>query len=521
MFLKTSDSVSITSLSSLAYGGEDDHTNPCVHSLTVCQTTSHEPCLKGKQSRLKRMYCRISTFFGLKPGITRKHVFIYFVAVLFTICSFVYINTSQAFLLTDVFHIPLEEEGDYSGWLIFADELLAVCFIGVWGFLSDYFIQRKYIYGMGFIFMALGLGLYPNASVVFPSRSIGEFFSSLLFFRLIFSLGCSITGSLMAAFLSDSVSDDCYGKFAGVVGFCSGTGAVIGALVFPLMPLWFHADIFFGLPNFHLPYYLLALILVVIALVVMCGMCSHPMSTNPSNLPGSSQSSNIVTSRCTFLLKIKESILAASDSMICLAYVSGFLSRTITMVNTTFIPLWIIFEVRDLQKMNQVSLSAVRLTGKITGTLQLSSLLMAPFYGVLANRVSSRCSTALALSCCAISYGAVALLKDPTSHWMYLLMTVAGAGQIGMIVSGLALVSTHSPKHLRGSISGGYAFFGVLGILINSKLIGFLFHAWSIMAPFYVLVIWSLCALVFTFALSWVFARQKKKSSLITYPALY
>ena len=54
-----------------------------------------------------------------------------------------------------------------------------------------------------------------------------------------------------------------------------------------------------------------------------------------------------------------------------------------------------------------------------------------------------------------------------------------------MVIGSLSLVTNASiPPKVRGSVAGVSSFFGAIGILLNTKLGGYLFDSWKEGAPF-------------------------------------
>lgn len=72
-----------------------------------------------------------------------------------------------------------------------------------------------------------------------------------------------------------------------------------------------------------------------------------------------------------------------------------------------------------------------------------------------------------------------------------------GLSQIGAIVTSLGLsTGPYVDKTIRGSVAGAYSLTGGCGILILTKLGGFLFDKWTPGAPFYIMAILNIIALV-------------------------
>ncbi|RKO84743.1 hypothetical protein BDK51DRAFT_26870, partial [Blyttiomyces helicus] len=84
---------------------------------------------------------------------------------------FVFINASQSFVLGQVLTVPKSQLGTAAGTLTFADELLSLPMVFVWGLASDV-VGRRVVYAAGFAIMALGLALFPTATNLYPELLI-------------------------------------------------------------------------------------------------------------------------------------------------------------------------------------------------------------------------------------------------------------------------------------------------------------------------------------------------------------
>ncbi len=173
----------------------------------------------------------------LRSGVSWKSFCAFLISCMMSISGLVFINAAQTYVLIDILNYPRNRLGYASGSLAFADELLSVPLASFWGFLSDK-IGRRLVMTVGLIFMSLSICLYPWANQVFPDGLL-SFFSSLLFFRLIFALGGSASTAMMTALIGDYAIDSSRAKVAGIVGTSAGLGALLAALVFTRLPILF------------------------------------------------------------------------------------------------------------------------------------------------------------------------------------------------------------------------------------------------------------------------------------------
>jgi MFS family permease len=500
-----------------------------------------------KQQPKKGIMTALRNCFTLQPNVSVQHCITYFIAVMFTITAFVFVNHTQPMII-ELRMGKISDSGTIHGSLVQADEILALILLPIWGFLSD-FLGRRVIYASGFIIFCISSLLYPFAKTPYPVN-FPTFFSSLLFVRLLFAVGSSIVGSLMAAFLSDTSAPSNNGRFAGILGFFCGIGALIGVFVLPRIGKWFSRGsiLYTDLDSVYLGYYIMAFIQFIVAVLVLLyispgptnstqkskvndsdavdfekgsediakpkdsetvshiedptkAICSHNTCDNDDENTNDAFStkprsyfSKYPTHPCrsrTQQMKrnIVLSFMALKNPIISLAYLSGFVARTATMIYHGYYALWI-------------GPHNAKLIVSLQGTLDLFTLIASPFYGFFANSVSDVVSITTASLFCISAHGIMLFFRDPHSKIQYLVAVLAGIGQAGLTISGLALVSHYAPKRIRGAVSSAYGFCGGLGILINSKLAGNLFDTWTKLAPFIILMSWAALLSILTVGVS-------------------
>lgn len=408
---------------------------------------------------------------------------VYLLSIVFIICSFVFMNVGQSFLIRE-----LDANADVPSdamSLVFYDEVLAIILIGIWGHTSDRF-GRRLIYATGFSLIMLSMLLCSVAAKTIFPVTFFSFFSSLLAFRLLFSIGCSMVASLMTAFLSDIAPPESTGRLAGLVGIASCIGGLTGAIFFPLFPI-------------RIGYFALAMFLGLLSILIFCFFsdCSLPSSCTLSQ----AKRLGIREIICVTLRASK------SDKNIFLSYLNSIVSRSVSMINTTLLESWVSSYLSQSPGPNSSKSVVIRLNGTLQGT----SLLMAPIFGIISSRISPAAATLIAAMLGSIGdFLMVFFAQNPTSNSQIGVMFLKGAGQIGLIVSGMALASRHSPKELRGAVSGAYGFFGAFGIILNSQLAKWV-GASSALNPFLLLLSWE--TLLAFFALAVMLQTKEKRHS--------
>jgi hypothetical protein len=154
-------------------------------------------------------------------------------------------------------------------------------------------------------------------------------------------------------------------------------------------------------------------------------------------------------------------------------------------------------------------------TAALTGTSQLTALLLAPIFGLLTDRLYSsprlrNLPLILSSFLGIVSFTLFSLLSTPRCTVAFIYAALAGASQIGAIVSSLGLLSRaivevdvqrpdgeyrsllgrqrreQTREVFKGSISGVYSLFGALAILVLTKVGGKMFDK-MVGAPFWLL----------------------------------
>lgn len=411
----------------------------------------------------------------LHPSASAMNIATYSFAVFMSIASFVFLNALQPAILEEIVKYPRNLHGTATAWLTIADELTALAFFALWGFSSDLLNSRRIPYSLGFLFLSLGLFLYPQAKEAFPSN-FSAFFTSLLFFRMIFAVGASAATAMLSAVHADYSAQRGRGKMAAFVGVVSGLGAIFAAFVFVRIAVW---------AGIATAYHVVGGLVAGASFLLFIGL-SRKVAAKDEDIEQVTEPS---TTSLMSMLK---------NPLILLCFLCSFVARSDSVATTIFIPLLVkshFTENPALCSSMPACPEAKRLSSSQLGTVNTSALVLAPLFGFLCDKYSPSLSLLIANVCGMAAYLAFSLL--PLTHWtFYLASCMAGAAQIGLIVSSLALLSSLAPIRSRGSLSGISSIFGAIGILAVSLLGGLLFDQWKTTAPFILLFIFNSVAAI-------------------------
>ncbi|KAI9014988.1 major facilitator superfamily domain-containing protein [Gaertneriomyces semiglobifer] len=407
-------------------------------------------------------------------------------------------------VLSQILHVPSSEIGNVSGSLAFYDQLVSLVAVLCWGLVSDR-LGRSFVYGAGFAIMSLGLALFTFAHNVYPQ---------LLMCRLLFAIGGAASTSMMTAVLADYAGDEDRGKTSGLVGLLSGSGALLALFGFMRLPSRLGG---FGLAGVRNTYMLASCVCALYSVVLWT--CLKTKSRTPENeeeegllphrrgsheaplspaLDSLSTPDDVAEKKLTEIAL--EGLLAARDLRVLLGYAGSFLARGDTIILTLFLPLWIYRYYIDKgfcpdgtdpgdPDMKDHCREAYLRSSILSGIAQTCALVGAPFFGYLSDKFHRPLPMLFIGMIGAISYFGPYSNYDPGMSaviWMILI----GLAEIGMIVGSLSLVTgSYIPATIRGSVAGVSSFCGAAGILINTKVGGYLFDHWTAGAPFFLMAV--------------------------------
>ena len=115
------------------------------------------------------------------------------------------------------------------------------------------------------------------------------------------------------------------------------------------------------------------------------------------------------------------------------------------------------------------SAEAISKGGAVLTISYIASLLSAPLFGILTDRVTRITALAISLLIGAVGYGSTFFLTDPFSGAAMVSLVLIGMAEVGCIITSGVLIAEHASERLRGSIVGVFTLSGAVGILIASE----------------------------------------------------
>ena len=393
----------------------------------------------------------------LNNGIHRRNVVTFYLSCYAAIMLATFIPQTQPFLLLEVLHIDPARQGVVSGNLNFWGEIVIILTVGLWGSLSDR-IERRYVTALGFALIACGIFMY----------GLARDLTDLLIARIIYSAGIAAVSTMMITLMADYVSNPSRGKATGFLGIMNGLGAMTAALFLLKLPAMFKNGGMDANSAAFATYTCMALVTLAVAIAMYLGLKRGRVQEHGPKAP--------------MLQQLREGVTEARRPIIALAYASSFVARGNLAVVGTFYTLWA--SIYGTTVLGMTSAEALAKGGGVLAISYMASLLSAPIFGIMSDRINRVSALAVTLLIGAIGYGGTYWLSDPFSITTILCLILIGMAEVGCIITSGVLIAEQAPNRLRGSVVGVFTLTGALGILIASVAGGYLFDHWLKTGPF-------------------------------------
>lgn len=411
---------------------------------------------------------------ALTPGIGRSHMLTFYLACYAAIMLATFVPQTQPFLLEEVLKMDPSKQGVVSGNLNFWGEIVIIASVGIWGSLSDR-VGRRAVTAMGFLLISSGIFMYGYARDV----------SGLLVGRVIYSAGIAAVSTMLITLMADYVSNPSRGKATGFLGIMNGLGAMTAALFLLKLPAIFKAGGMNANDAAWATYSTMAAVTLLIAVAMFFGLRRGRENQESDRTP--------------LLKQLREGVAEARRPLIALAYASSFVARGNLAVVGTFFTLWA--SIYGTQELGLTSAEAIAKGGGVLAISYMASLLSAPVFGIMSDRINRVSALAITLLIGAIGYGSTFFLTDPFSLPTILCLILIGMAEVGCIITSGVLVAEQAPDRLRGSVIGVFTLTGAVGILIASVVGGYLFDNWLKTGPFVFFGIISALVMIWALAL--------------------
>jgi len=394
---------------------------------------------------------------NLNEGVFKVHMLTFYLSCYMAIMLATFVPQTQPFLLSEVLHLDPSRQGVVSGNLNFWGEIVIIVTVGLWGSLSDR-IGRRAVTSVGFMLIAGGIFMYGFARDI-PGLLIG---------RVIYSAGIAAISTMLITLMADYVSNPSRGKATGFLGIMNGLGAMTAALFLLKLPAMFKSGGMDAEAAAFATYSTMAAITFAVGIIMFFGLRRGRQQAHVNKTP--------------MLRQLREGIAESKRPIIALAYSSSFVARGNLAVVGTFFTLWA--SVYGTTELGMTSAEAIKKGGGILAISYGASLLSAPIFGIMADRLNRVTALAISLMVGAVGYGSTYWLDDPFSLPTIISLILIGMAEVGCIITSGVLIAEQAPDRLRGSVVGVFTLTGAVGILVASVVGGYLFDHWLKTGPF-------------------------------------
>jgi MFS family permease len=396
--------------------------------------------------------------FWLVPGVSKLNACTFFVCS-FTFVSLVtFLNFVQPFILEEVLHVPVDQQGKVTGYLNFLHEGTALIIMGIVGAISDRSGRRMLII-TGFLIWMVGFILFPTATSL----------PQLYLYRLVFAVGVATASVMVIATMQDFPQEVSRGKWGGINSFVTSFAILFVLLGLAPLPGVFSNMGYTPAEAGRFTYWVGAAIAIAAAIMFRIGFFAGRIAGTP---PAGSAFDGFIAG-----------LKAAKESpRLALSYASAFAARGDLVVVGAFYSLWF---VRAGAEQGIGAGEALAKGGMSMGALLIANVVWAPVFGIIVDRINRVVAMCIAMTLATIGYYTIGNVSDP--YDMPVMMTatfILGIGEISAIVAGNALLGQEAPVKIRGATVGVFGLFGTCGILFATLVGGWVFDAFGPGAPF-------------------------------------
>lgn len=399
----------------------------------------------------------------LSPGVHRWHVGVFMLVNTITACLIGIVVVVQPYLLTDVLHVPMTEQGRVTGLLNMAQYGAVALFITSAGALADFFGRKPVLIMsiIGFIMTLLVLPLVASVAALFVVR---------------FFLGAASTGHIAGSrtLVVDYPTNETRGKFISMMMVMhSIVSATLVGWVLPHTPAFLVSHGFDHQTALRYSLWGLAAVgTVALAIAVpFLRAPPRPASENPRK-PGFKA-----------LIAQSREVLAFSrrDPAFGLVLLISFVIRADFFVTQSFMSVWVM-SASKLQGIDTPN--ALKTVGLVSLTLTLASAVSPLLLGFLADRVNRVNMLIGTLIYAAFAFASTLFVRDVTGILILVVFAGIGVAEMAQTIASESVFGERAPPSLRGSAMGLYVFMGTLSVIVVSYLAGILFDKLGFTAPF-------------------------------------
>jgi MFS family permease len=291
---------------------------------------------------------------------------------------------------------------------------------------------------------------------------MAENLTQLVMGRMFFAVGAAMITGMMSTVLADYPQEKSRGLMVAAAGIANGLGAVTLVITMSRLPVWFANMGYSTLMSGRFTYWVAATLCILTAIIVGRGL--------QGGKPGQAQEKQPLSQL------LKEGLSAARQNpRIVVACSEAFVARGDAVMIATFFSLW---AAQAAQAQGLSLEEAIAKAAMFVAIMHGSSLVWAPIWGMVLDRLDRLTAVAIAMAIAAVGYIWVGTSPDPIATAFIPAAILLGVGEFSAMMSGAALIGQEAPVNIRGSVLGLFNLCGSIGILCITLVAGYIFDVW-------------------------------------------
>jgi MFS family permease len=398
------------------------------------------------------------------PGVNGINLSTMLFAAFGTMMMVSFMNSMQPYVMTEILHIPQDEQGSLTGNLQTFQEIFFIALAGFAGVVSEK-IGRPPVYAAGFVVAAAGYAIYPMADTVLQ----------LYLIRGFYAVGATGVAIMLSTCIVDYIQERSRGRWIGVTSLFNGLGILAMSLGLTRLPTLYSDSGLDPVLAGRYAFWTVSAMCLLIGAILYFGLYRAATRQRKTD---------------SFLHQMSQGVaLGIANPRLAIAYCGAFIGRGDFNVVGTFFWLWLTQEGLD---RGMTAGEALAKAGPLFGLIQFCAMLWAPVMGFITDRLNRLTATSLGLLIAGAGYIAMSQVPDPFGPLMFPAAILLGMGETSVIVSVGALLGQEASARYRGSIVGLFGQIGGIGILATAFIGGYLFDGVGRTAPFLMMGILNL-----------------------------
>ncbi len=403
----------------------------------------------------------------LAPGVLPAQVAVFVTVVISALCVVTFLPLMQAYVFTEILHVPKAEQGRLAGNLVTTQQVAVLCFVGLAGSLVDR-LGRKRVLVAAILGYTVCMGLYPLAGGV------------AMLFALQFVFGALSTGHIAgtATMIADYPVNASRGKFvAAMILLQSAVAAVLVGYVGARLPGWLVAAGAGPAEAGRWAFWILGGLALAGAALAVAMLKEPPRASAPA-APARTLGQGLRAFWGNLRLVVAH---GRRNPRFGLVMTMGLVIRSDYFVMLSFVAVWVS---NAAGPAGVSSVDALKTAGALLLTFKLATAAAQAVFGFAADRIERSRLLVAALLCTGLALCSTALISDVFGPGMFIAVGLIGVTESALIVCGQSMLGEEAPPELRGSAMGIFYFCGTLGVVLMSAIAGRLFDSIGYSAPF-------------------------------------